>query len=146
GAGSVAGNGLGWDTFVMEVDGPVAPAAAVLVGKVAGVRGPASARIVTLAVTNNGGGAANDVRLDGFSVTRVDDGGPNLHPSISGRDPNRFPVPVTASIPPHSSATVDVQLDLTGATDRTRFDVVAILSANGGRARTRISADDLRAT
>src|SRR5205085_2869963 len=60
GPGVAAGNGLGWDTLVLEVDETAAPApaSARLAGEVVGVSGPPSARVWTIRITNTGAGAA----------------------------------------------------------------------------------------
>ncbi len=137
-AGVPAGNGLGWDAFVMEVDEPAAPAPARLDGEIVGVSGPPDATVWTLRITNRGAGEANDVRLDGVRLSSdiVADG--RRRPTgavVTSRDPDRFPVPVTGSLPPGASATVDVEVDVTGAQDTSRPGVVIPFSANGGRAR-----------
>jgi rhamnogalacturonan endolyase len=121
GPGTPAGNGLGWDTLVLEVDETEAPPPARLVAEVVGVSGGRSARTWTIRITNTGAGAANDVRLDGFTVAR-----------ITGRDPNRFPVPVAASLPPGGDATVEVTADLGPGSGR---EVAISFSADGGRTR-----------
>jgi rhamnogalacturonan endolyase len=137
GPGTAAGNGLGWDTLVMEVDETSAPQVARLAGEVVGVSGSPSARVWTVRITNTGAGAASDVRLDGFILTPVD--GPARAPRITGRDPNRFPVPVAGSLPPGAAATTELTVDLP---DRSRFEVTIPFSANGGRAAGVILARD----
>ena len=139
GAGSAAGNGIGYDTLILDVDETAAPAPAQLAGAITGLSGPSNARVVTLRITNTGAGDANDVRLDGFTFAQA--AGSGAAPAITSRDPNRFPVPVIANIPPGGSATVDVQLDFTAVSSSTSFDVSVPFSANGGRARGSLSAN-----
>jgi hypothetical protein len=67
--------------------------------------------------------------------------GSGAAPAITSRDPNRFPVPVIANIPPGGSATVDVQLDFTAVSSSASFDVSVPFSANGGRARGALSTN-----
>jgi rhamnogalacturonan endolyase len=127
GPGTPAGNGLGWDTLVLEVDETEAPPAARLAGEVVRVSGSRSARTWTIRIANTGAGAANDVRLDGFALGRGRDQRP---PRIAGRNPNRFPVPVAASLAPGEAATAEVTVDLPpDAGD----DATIPFSANGGR-------------
>ncbi|MFU8853079.1 polysaccharide lyase family protein [Micromonospora sp. SL1-18] len=139
GAGTAAGTGLGWDTLLLEVDESAAPGPAQLVGQVAGVdrdhHGRPGATVWTVEVTNTGGGAANDVRLDGFAPTGPGKTGKSGH-SITSRDPGRFPVPVAASIPPGGTATFEVSVDFTGAPNLFQSEFEVRVSANGGRART----------
>jgi rhamnogalacturonan endolyase len=123
-----AGNGLGWDTFVLTVDEPVAPAAARLRAEVVGLSGTPEAATWTVRVTNRGRGAANDVRLTG--VRRQGRWGATAPIPVSGRDPGRFPVPVSAALAPGASTEIGFTTDLTG----TAGDVVIGFSANGGRA------------
>ncbi|MBO0684120.1 MAG: hypothetical protein J2P45_13245, partial [Candidatus Dormibacteraeota bacterium] len=130
GPGVPAGNGLGWDTLVLEVDEASAPSPAQLAGEVVSVSGPPTARVWTLRVSNGGAGEANDVRLDGFAFTPP--GGPAKTPSILGRDPNRFPVPIAASIQPGGAATTQVTVNLG---EGAGAPVTAPFSANGGRIR-----------
>jgi rhamnogalacturonan endolyase len=130
GAGAAAGNGVGWDTFVMEVDETTAPAPARLAGEVAQVSADPSARVWTIRITNRGDGDANDVRLDGFVLTPRF--GQRGVPRITSDDPNRFPTPVAASLPPGAAATADVTVELPPGPG---FEATIPFSANGGRAR-----------
>jgi rhamnogalacturonan endolyase len=143
GAGTAAGNGLGWDTFLMEVDENVAPAPAQLAGEIVATSGASGANVWTLKITNSGAGAANDVRLDGFTFTQT--AGPSTMPAITSRDPNVFPVPIVASIPSGGSATVDVLVDFKGPPGAAVFDVTIPFSANGGRVRGAIAATGVTA-
>jgi len=129
-AGTAAGNGLGWDTFVLEADETSPPPPAQLSGKVTGITSTGTGNTVTLQITNNGAGDANDVRLDGLTFA----GAGGTTPAIVGRDPNRIPVPVSARIPAGGSASINVPLDFTALPGST-FDAVLPFSANGGRAR-----------
>ncbi len=138
GNGTAAGNGLGWDTFVMEVDESIAPAAAQLAGEIVATSGARGANVWRLKITNSGGGAANDVRLDGFMFRQT--AGPATQPEITSRDPNVFPVPIVASIPSGGSALVDIMIDFKSPPGAAIFDVSIPFSANGGRVRGSISA------
>jgi rhamnogalacturonan endolyase len=130
GAGSAAGNGLGWDTIVLEVDETSAPPRAALTGAITGVAAAGDATVVNLRITNVGAAGANDVRLTGVTA-----GGSALAATVSGRDPNSFPVPVAGSIPPGGSATARVSVALGGGQNQQGQDVVVTFTANGGRAR-----------
>jgi rhamnogalacturonan endolyase len=126
GPGTAAGNGLGWDTLVLEVDEASAPPPARLAGEVAGVSRSPSAQVWTIRIANLGDGAANDVRLDGFAL-----GGRS--PRIAARDPNRFPVPVADSLPPGAAVTADVTV--LDEPPGVGLEVTIPFSANGGRTR-----------
>jgi rhamnogalacturonan endolyase len=89
-----AGTGLGWDTLVLEVDEGSAPTPARLSATVVNTSGATW----SVTVRNVGTGAAHDVRV---SSVRDGQGRPVR---VSGRDPNRFPVPVTAVLAPGASA------------------------------------------
>lgn len=128
GAGAPAGNGIGWDTVVLEVDEPAGPPPAQLSGKVS-MSGPPTARTWTVQVTNTGTGDAYDLRLDSIVFTPLS--GPAASPPIIGRDPNRFPVPVIDRLAPGGTATAQVTADLPAVA---RFEVTLAFSANGGRA------------
>ena|GEM_PF-726993 len=141
GAGVAGGNGLGWDTLLLEVDEDVAPPASALAARIVGVErghdGRPGATVWTVEVTNTGGGTANDVRLDGFDpVTPGKD--KKALPTILGRDPHRFPVPVAASIPPGGSSTIQVTVDFTDAPYFFQTDMQISFTANGGRATTAV--------
>lgn len=128
GAGGPAGSGPGWDTLVLEVDETTAPAAARLVGEVTRVeRGP-SEQVWTIRIANVGAGSANDVRLDGFAMRA-----PAGRARIAGRDPNRFPVPVAATLPPGGAATTEVTV--VDQPPGVGLEVTVPFSANGGRVR-----------
>jgi rhamnogalacturonan endolyase len=130
GAGTAAGNGLGWDTIVMEVDESARPAPAQLTGKLVSVSGPPTSRTFTLRITNTGQGPANDVRLTGWSLTPRS--GPPRQPTAAEPDPNRSPVPVVATLAPGASATATL---IANVPDLARFTVNIAFSANGGRVR-----------
>jgi rhamnogalacturonan endolyase len=140
GPGTPAGNGLGWDTLILEVDEAAPPRPARLAGELLGVAGPPHARTFTVRIANTGEGVARDLRLEGFFLAPV--AGPGRAPRVIGRDPNRFPVPVAASLPPGGSATAQVTADLP---DLARFDVSIPFSANGGRTRGVIVAGRVHA-
>jgi rhamnogalacturonan endolyase len=128
GAGTPAGNGLGWDTLLMEVDEASVPAPARLSGELVSAAGPPLARVFTVRITNVGRGPANDIRIDGFILTPA--GGQPQRPRVIGRDPNRSPVPFAASLAPGGSATGQVTANVANAS---RFNVAIPFSANGGR-------------
>jgi rhamnogalacturonan endolyase len=130
GSGTPAGNGLGWDTLLLEVDESAAPAPARLTGQLVSADGPPTSRVFTVRITNVGGGPANDVRIDGFVLTPM--AGPPETPRGIGRDPNRFPVPLAATLASGGSVTGQVTANVP---DINRFDVAIPFSANGGRAR-----------
>ncbi|MBO0744130.1 MAG: hypothetical protein J2P43_03845, partial [Candidatus Dormibacteraeota bacterium] len=134
GPGASNGNGLGWDTLVFEVDEPQAPAPAALTGRLANVSGTPAARTLTVEITNQGTGPANDVRIDGLALTPIS--GPPTTPTFIGRDPNRSPVPVVAGLASGASATVDLTLNLPQAA---RYNLTVSFSANGGRSHGSIS-------
>jgi rhamnogalacturonan endolyase len=143
GSGTAAGNGLGWDTFVMEVDESTPPAPAQLTGEIVSTSDASGANVWTLKLTNTGAGSANDVRLDGFTFTQT--AGTPTMPAITSRDPNVFPVPVVATIAAGSSATVDVLIDFRSPPGAAVFDVAIPFSANGGRVRGSIAATGVTA-
>jgi len=120
------GNGFGYDTLVLEVDEPAAPPPAVLSAKLT----KKSAMAWVLTVTNTGKGPANDARLDGLSVQPGNLDHLVQLPAISGRDPNRFPIPL-GNIPAGGSATADIEFSAPPAGIIT---VTVPFSANGGRA------------
>ena len=131
GSASAAGTGPGWDTLVLEVDGASPPAQ--LEGSAVLVANDASSATWRLTVANTGAGAANDVRLDAVVWRDPRRAGSDPGPAVAGRDPNKFPVPVTAAIPPGGSATAEVTVD--AAQGGAASDVLIQFSANGGRAR-----------
>ncbi|HXM53982.1 MAG TPA: polysaccharide lyase family protein [Candidatus Dormibacteraeota bacterium] len=136
GPGGAAGSGLGWDTLVLEVDEPAASPAASFVGEVVSIsRGP-SAQVWTIRIANVGAGPANDVRLDGFVLRPPI--GQGRSPRIAGRDPNRFPVPVAATLPPGGAVTTEVTL--LDQPPGLGFEATIPFSANGGRTAGVISA------
>ncbi len=117
------GGGMGWDTLLLEVDEPVAPAPARLRARVIGHRPQ-----WTVEITNTGAGPANDLRLD--AVEPIGPGRPG--DERPGRDPRRFPVPVAASVPP--GGTVRIELPASRVPMRVSF------TANGSRTRTTLLA------
>jgi len=125
------GNGFGYDTLVLEVDEPTAPPPAALAATLA----RKSATVWTVTMTNTGKGPANDARVDGFALFQGKAGSPTAPPppAITGRDPNRFPVPL-GNIPPGGSATADIEL----AAPPTGWNVFVPFSANGGKAHNSI--------
>ncbi|WP_229925199.1 polysaccharide lyase family protein, partial [Streptomyces sulfonofaciens] len=123
-------SGFGWDTVVLEVDGPRAPRPARLTGRLTSLGAAHGTGTWQVEITNRGSGPANDVRLDGLhwsdgTRTAADD------PAVDGPDPNAFPVPVTASLAPGRSATVT--LKVTGSRPHGGFDrLETSFHADGG--------------
>jgi rhamnogalacturonan endolyase len=135
------GGGMGWDTIVLEVDEPVAPPPAALTARIVDVDrppGPPGPTVWTVEVANAGPGAAGDVRLDGLAPVT-----PARHkqtpPAVSGRDPNRFPVPVAATIAAGATATVEVTVDFTGTPELFQTPMRLSFSANGGRVAAEVT-------
>jgi rhamnogalacturonan endolyase len=134
GAGSAGGNGLGWDTVLLEVDEDRAPgkaelqATSELIGKEGNSKGT-----WRVTVRNTGDTAARDVRFD--SVQWRANGRVQVRslPPVAGRDPNKFPVPVAASIPPGGEATADLTVDASGVLGGIGSGVEIAVSADGGR-------------
>jgi rhamnogalacturonan endolyase len=126
-----AGNGLGWDTLLLEVDEEGAPPPTQLAGQLVSISGTPTSNLVTLQITNTSSGDANDVRLDGFTFPQA---GSAAIPAITSRDPNRHPVPVIQNIPLGGSAVATVQLDFSNV-PTSGFNALIPFSANGGRAR-----------
>ncbi|MFG1811878.1 polysaccharide lyase family 4 protein [Streptomyces sp. NPDC049040] len=126
--------GFGWDTIVLEVDGTQPARPARLTGKVTGLgtsRGTSSWRVE---VANHGSGPAHDVRLDAVDWSGGRHGA-DERPAVDGADPNAFPVPVAASIPPGGSASVTVRTHGSrppGGSGALEFGI----TADGGRTRT----------
>jgi rhamnogalacturonan endolyase len=140
GAGAAGGNGLGWDTLLLEVDEDTAPPAARLSGSAALASHSGRTATWRLTVRNTGQGAANDVRLDAVTWRTGLRDELAAAPSVTGRDPNKFPVPVIGSIPPGGSSTADVTVDATGTLLGLGLGVVVTVSANGGRVSTDVTA------
>ncbi|NNC10439.1 hypothetical protein HII28_00870 [Planctomonas sp. JC2975] len=141
GSGAAAGNGLGWDTILLEVDEgqsqgkAVLDATAELVEKSGNSKGTWK-----VTVHNTGNAAANDVRFD--SVQWRANGRVQVRglPPVTGRDPNKFPVPIVASIPPGGSATAEIEVDASGVLGGIGSGVQIGVSANGGRAVADVTA------
>ena len=102
GAATAAGVGLGWDTLVFEVDEGSAPSPARLSVTVTEIGTGLGNRTWSVTVRNLGDGAAHDVRVS--SIT--DRTGRQVE--VIGRDPSRFPVPITAVLAPGDSAVTEV--------------------------------------
>ncbi|MGN6127213.1 MAG: polysaccharide lyase family protein [Humibacter sp.] len=140
GAGAAAGNGLGWDTILLEVDEENAPGNAELTATadLASKQGN-SKGTWKVTVTNTGAATARDVRFD--SVQWRANGRVQVRglPPVTGRDPNKFPVPVAASIPPGGSATAEITVDASGVLGGIGSGVEIAVSANGGRASTSVT-------
>jgi rhamnogalacturonan endolyase len=132
GAGTPAGNGLGWDTILLEVEEPTAPAAADLVGTVTRLSTQGGTAQWRVELTNRGAGTANDVRLDRIGWPGLPASG--QAPRVNGPDPDVFPVPVAASIPAGGSVTKVLSVTAgNGAPGADRMSVG--FTANGGRTR-----------
>jgi rhamnogalacturonan endolyase len=132
GSGNGSG-GFGWDTVVLEVDGSQPAKPAALTGRVTDLGGSHGTSTWAVEITNHGSGPANDVRLD--AVLWSDDARSAQVPAtVGGADPNRFPVPVAASIGPGESATAT--LEISGPRPALPFDRLEVrFLGNGGRVR-----------
>jgi rhamnogalacturonan endolyase len=95
--------GFGWDTIVLETDGAAPARPARLTGRVTSHGASHGESTWRIEIVNDGSGPANDVRLDAL---RWQHG----VPTVAGRDPNAFPVPVAATIPPGGRATLTVRI------------------------------------
>ncbi|GIH18794.1 polysaccharide lyase family protein [Rugosimonospora africana] len=160
GNGLTAGNGLGWDTFVLEVDEAVPevdedaapapapplapappPAPAKLSGSVVRISGPRDDTEITLKIANHGHGPANDVRVTGLTQKQPALGRGHSGPIVKDRDPNAFPVPVAATIPPGGSSTITLRVDFADAPALLLRGVTVGYSANGGRVTGTVDID-----
>jgi rhamnogalacturonan endolyase len=119
GPATAAGTGLGWDTFVLEVDEGTTAATAHLLAT-ASRTGSSGGRTWSVRVRNVGSGAAHDVRLS--SVANQD----GQAVAVADRDPNRFPVPITDVLPPGES----LAAEFTVSRDQPSR---VFVSADGGR-------------
>ncbi|WP_268256710.1 polysaccharide lyase family protein, partial [Streptomyces sulfonofaciens] len=143
GATIPAGDGMGWDTLLLEVDPgtattPGAVPAAKLKADVVGLSGTREAATWTVRVSNGGRGTAHDLRLTGARRQTRWGGGEPL--AVTGRDPALFPVPVAASLAPGAATTFRVTAALPEGTTVDPRAVVLAVSADGGRTRTTTSA------
>ncbi len=136
---AAAGNGLGWDTLVLEVDEMTAPPPASLAGTLTSIAGTQSAMEWTLSVENTGAGPANHTLLDALVLKQT--GGVSCRPVIAGRDPNRFPVPL-GNLAAGASRAATTTIDFSACGDDARFVGTIPFSANGGRARAVVVSDD----
>ncbi|MFI6345986.1 polysaccharide lyase family protein [Streptomyces sp. NPDC050560] len=118
-------SGYGWDTLVLEIDDGAHGGRARLTGRVTGRGGRHGTSTWHVEITNHGGGTAYDVRLDSLTHTHGT-------PKVAGRDPNAFPVPVTAALPPGASASLTLRV--TSALPH-GSSLTAGLTADGGRTR-----------
>ncbi len=133
GSASAAGTGPGWDTLVLEVDEGAAAPRARLEGRAVLAGHDGQNATWRLTITNTGAGEAHDVRLDAVVWRQPRRGESDIGPAVAGRDPNKFPVPVSASIASGQSATVEVTAAV--ATGGAASDVLIEFSADGGLTR-----------
>ena len=119
GPATAAGTGLGWDTFVLEVDEGTTAATAHLLAT-ASRTGSSGGRTWSVRVRNVGSGPAHDVRLS--SVANQD----GQAVAVADRDPNRFPVPITDVLTPGES----LAAEFTVSGDQPSW---VFVSADGGR-------------
>ncbi len=136
---AAAGNGLGWDTLIFEVDETTAPPPAALSASLVGVAGTQAAMTWTMSLRNAGAGPANHALLDAFSLRQTS--GVPCTPVVSGRDPNRFAVPL-GNLAPGAERNVTVTIGFAACADDTRVVAAIPFSANGGRATTAVVSDD----
>lgn len=123
GTGTPAGNGLGWDTLLLEGAESVQPAPAQLAASIVGSTDRGDQRVWQIKITNTGRGAAQDVRLSCLGGQR------GATPVVFGRDPNRFPVPITARLAAGASVLA------TARTDRSSDRIHPTITADGGLTR-----------
>jgi len=133
GAGAAGGNGMGWDTLVLEADESSAAGAAGLSASVAMVQAEGLVNAWDLTVTNTGSGPANDVRITGITWDKQKEYG-SL--TLDGRDPSLFPVPVGAGLLPGQSVKVRLTARSSAVPPGLAKRVLVDVSANGGRVRT----------
>jgi rhamnogalacturonan endolyase len=133
GAGAAGGNGMGWDTLVLEADESSAPEAAGLSASVAMVQARGLVNAWDLTVTNTGSGPANDVRITGITWDKQKKYG-SL--TLDGRDPSLFPVPVGAGLLPGQSVKVRLTARSSAVPPGLAKRVLVDVSANGGHVRT----------
>jgi rhamnogalacturonan endolyase len=135
GNGAPGGNGVGWDTILLEVDEDRRPgnaeltAAAELITKEGNSKGT-----WRITVRNTGDADAHDVRLDSVQWRANGRVQVRTAPPVAGRDPNKFPVPIAASVPPGGHASTDLTVDASGVLGGIGSGVEIVVSANGGRA------------
>jgi len=116
GSATAAGTGLGWDTFVLEVDEESVPSPARLSATITRSGG----RTWLVTVRNVGSGAARDVRLSSITDRKA------RAVEVTGRDPNRFPIPVAGVLAPGATA-------VTKLTVSNGRPLLVTVSADGGR-------------
>jgi rhamnogalacturonan endolyase len=134
GAGAAGGNGMGWDTLVLEADETAPDGTAHLVASLELVQREGLVNGWQLTVRNDGTGAANDVRLSHVDWDKQKDYGAV---TLDGRDPDLFPVPVAAALMPGESVTVMLRAVSSAVPPGLSKRVAVDVSANGGRVRTR---------
>jgi rhamnogalacturonan endolyase len=120
GPATAAGTGLGWDTFVLEVDDGSVPLPGRLSATVTRTHAGSGMRTWSVTVRNVGDEVAHDVRLTAVTDRM------NRPARVVGRDPNRFPVPIAGVLDPGASA--GTQVTVSGAQP-----LVLTISADGGR-------------
>ncbi len=140
GAATAAGTGPGWDTLILEIAETAPGAPARLVGTAVPVIRHGSATTWRVTVRNTGRGEANDLRITGVGWRDARRGRSEAAPSVPGRDPNKFPVPVVASLGSGRSATAEITVDTAHAKGGIGTGLILEISANGGRARTVVAA------
>jgi len=133
GTGAAGGNGMGWDTLVLEADENTAPGAAQLGASLGLVQADGLVNSWELTVTNTGIGPANDVRITRIEWDKQKDYGAL---TLDGRDPALFPVPVGAGLMPGESVTVPLKAGSAAVPPSLAKRVVVEVSVNRGRIRT----------
>jgi rhamnogalacturonan endolyase len=131
GPATAAGTGLGWDTFVLEVDDGSVPLPGRLSATATNARTGSGTRTWSVTVRNVGDEAAYDVRLTAVTDRM------NRPVRVVGRDPNHFPVPLAGVLGPGASTVA--QVTVSGAQP-----IVLSISADGGRTTTTVHSSRWR--
>ncbi|WP_270888998.1 polysaccharide lyase family protein [Pedococcus sp. 5OH_020] len=132
GAPAAAGTGPGWDTLLLEVDEGASTSTAQLAATSEYVGGGEPGHHTwRVTVRNTGEGAAYDVRVGAVKDLQA------RSAQVVGRDPNLFPVPVTAVLNAGDSVSADVTV-----VGRQPLDVA--VTADGGRTTAHVRTSPVR--
>jgi rhamnogalacturonan endolyase len=131
-----SGGGMGWDTLLLEVDEDPAPPPARLTARLvrSAATDPQNAPTLGIEITNIGTGTAHDVRLDEVLIDGTRPDARHTAATVNDRDPNRYPVPIAASIPAGGTAHLTLTLARTGS-PVAMPNVTIVCSSDGGRIR-----------